>query len=97
MDEIPLQDYYDYAEFEIIKVGTGQATRAVYLYPNPKVGKIYRNPLVCPKSDQNVTITEIIGLDKQKNPDFEYGPPIIKCIHIQQQKVRVVRDLKNGN
>jgi hypothetical protein len=61
-------------------------------FPNPKIGKVYRNPETEVKSSRIVTITKIIGINQQPVPHFKYAyPPEIKRLHIEVTKLYVSR------
>jgi len=84
--EISLDDYYDFPTFKIIKIKDRYGSPCdQHEYPNPKIGRIYRNPIVHITSSRTVSITKIIGIEKQKVPHFEYAyPPEIKRLHIEE-------------
>lgn len=88
LEEILVDDYLDFPVLKITKI-TGSKTDTNE-YPNPIIGKIYRNPIVNITSSRTVTITKIIGIEKQKVPYFEYAyPPEIKRLHIEERIVYV--------
>ena len=88
LKEISLDDYYD---FPVLKIGKVTGTKIdSHEFPNPKIGKIYRNPIVNITSSRTVTITKIIGIETEKVLYFEYAyPPEIKRLHIEESKVYV--------
>ncbi len=91
LKEISLDDYYDFPVFKIIKIKDRYGSPCdQHEYPNPKIGKIYRNPIVNVTSSRTTTIITIIGIEKQKVPYFEYAfPPEIKRLHIEESRVYV--------
>jgi len=88
LKEISLDDYYD---FPVLKIGKVTGTKIdSHEYPKPKIGKIYRSPIVLPKTSRTVNLTTIIGIETKLVPYFEYAyPPEIKRLHIEERKVYV--------
>ena len=91
MQEISMDDYYDFPVFKIDKIEDQYGTLIdSHEFPNPKIGKIYRNPIVNITSSRTVTITKIIGIDTEKVLYFEYAyPPVVKRLHIEESRVYV--------
>ncbi len=86
--EVLLDDYYDFPVFKIVKK-TGSKID-LHEFSNPKIGKIYRNPIINVISSRTVTIIKIIGIEKEMVPHFEYAyPPVIKRLHIEESIVYV--------
>jgi len=91
LKEISLDEYYDYYELKIIKIKDQYGTKKdKYEFLNPKIGKVYRNPIVNITTSRTVTVTKIIGIEKQKVQYFEYAyPPEIKRLHIEEIRLYI--------
>jgi len=91
LKEISLDEYYDLPLSKIIKLVNSNGVKFdKIVYPNPKIGKTYRNPNVLPTTSKTVNLITIIGIEKQKVPHFEYAyPPEIKRLHIEERRVYV--------
>jgi len=92
--KISLDEYYDLPVCEIKdRIDKDGFKYTEKLYSKPEVGKLYRNPNVLPTNSRNVNLTLIIGVVKEKVPNFRYGfPPVIKEIHIQECRVYVEKE-----
>ncbi len=96
LKEILLDDYYDFPVFKIIKIKDQYGSLCdQHEYPNPKIGKIYRNPTVNIVSSKTTTITTIIGIETKKVSYFEYAfSPEIKRLHIEESRILVIKENK---
>ncbi len=92
--EIDFYDYYNIPEFKIIKeIDLKGFKYTKKEYPNPKLGKQYRNPNVKPRSSQTVNIIIIIGLETTKDPCFDYAyPPRVVRIHLEERRIYVKKE-----
>ena len=84
--EMTTDEYYELPSIKIIK-GNGPNRP---LYPNPKIGKTYRNPNIKPTPSKIIILTTIIGIDQKKVPHFDYAyPSIIEKLHIEKTKIQI--------
>ena len=59
-------------------------------YPNPKIGKIYRNPDINPTVSRTITVTKIIGITHHPEQPFKYAyPKSIKILHTLEIRIYV--------
>lgn len=58
------------------------------VYPNPKLGKMYRSPVGTPGVGSTINVVRVIGLDTVRNDLYHYtNPYIIKQMHIEEFNV----------